>query len=74
MSKTITAIFDGQVLQPEKPLDLKPNQRYTIIITNDELTTVNEQINSSAEQNHVRNHKSFLNGYAPEDEGLYDDY
>ena len=22
----------------------------------------------------VRNHSAFLNGYAPEDEGLYDDY
>ena len=22
----------------------------------------------------IRNHKAFLNGYAPEDEGLYDDY
>ena len=22
----------------------------------------------------VRNHDAFLNGYAPEDEGLYDDY
>lgn len=82
MSKTITAIFDGKVLQPEKPLDLKPNQRYTITITNDELvrsrsagvSPIENQINSLPEQNHVRNHKSFLNGYAPEDEGLYDDY
>lgn len=22
----------------------------------------------------IRNHQAFLNGYAPEDEGLYDDY
>ena len=22
----------------------------------------------------IRNHNAFLNGYAPEDEGLYDDY
>jgi hypothetical protein len=22
----------------------------------------------------IRNHSAFLNGYAPEDEGLYDDY
>ena len=74
MSKTITAIFDGQVLQPEKPLDLKRNQRYTIIISNEELTTTENKVNSPAEEDKVRNHNSFLHGYAPEDEGLYDDY
>lgn len=71
---TITAIFDGKVLQPEKPLDLKPNQRYIITINNDELSAIEDQTNSLPEQNRVRNHKSFLNGYSPEDEGLYDDY
>ena len=75
MTKTITAIFDGKVLQPEKPLDLKENQRYTItIITNEELTTTEDSLNSLPEQNNIRNHNSFLNGYSPEDEGLYDDY
>ncbi len=33
MSKIITAIFDGETLHPETPLDLPPNQRYQIIIT-----------------------------------------
>jgi len=27
-----------------------------------------------ASQALIRNHSAFLNGYAPEDEGLYDDY
>ena len=74
MSKTITAIFDGRVLQPEKPLDLKRNQRYIITIANDESSTIEDQINSLPKQNYIGNHESFLNGYAPEDEGLYDDY
>ncbi|MEM8780818.1 MAG: hypothetical protein AAGF26_18525 [Cyanobacteria bacterium P01_G01_bin.49] len=28
----------------------------------------------STEIETIRNHNAFLNGYAPEDEGLYDDY
>lgn len=32
MSKTLTAIFDGDVLRPDSPLDLKPNTRYVITI------------------------------------------
>jgi hypothetical protein len=29
---------------------------------------------SGSERNLIRNHSAFLNGYASEDEGLYDDY
>lgn len=29
---------------------------------------------SESEADGIRNHSAFLNGYAPEDEGLYDDY
>jgi len=32
MTKTLTAVFDGQVLRPEGPVDLKPNARYQLII------------------------------------------
>jgi hypothetical protein len=32
MSQQITVVFDGQVLRPETPLDLKPNTRYVITI------------------------------------------
>jgi hypothetical protein len=28
----------------------------------------------TSETSSIRNHQAFLNGYAPEDEGLYDDY
>jgi hypothetical protein len=33
MYKVITAIFDGETLHPETPLELPLNQRYQIIIT-----------------------------------------
>jgi hypothetical protein len=32
MNKTVTAVFDGQVLRPDSPLDLEPNERYVITI------------------------------------------
>ena len=31
-SKTVTVLFDGKVLLPEKPLTLTPNQKYKITI------------------------------------------
>jgi|GEM_PF-4022758 len=33
MNKVITAIFDGETLHPETPLDLPPNQRYKITVS-----------------------------------------
>jgi predicted DNA-binding antitoxin AbrB/MazE fold protein len=32
MGTTLIAIYDGQVLRPEGPVDLKPNTRYQVII------------------------------------------
>jgi hypothetical protein len=32
MGKTVTAVFDGQVLRPDTPVDLKPNVRYRVTI------------------------------------------
>ena len=32
MSQTLTAVFDGNVLRPDSPLNLEPNTRYTITI------------------------------------------
>jgi hypothetical protein len=32
MDKTLTAVFDGEVLRPDSPLDLAPNTRYVITI------------------------------------------
>lgn len=32
MTKTLNAIFDGQVLRPDDPIDLKPNTRVRLTI------------------------------------------
>lgn len=32
MSRTVEAIFDGEVLRPEEPLELEPNTRVTITV------------------------------------------
>ena len=31
MSQTFTAVFDGDVLRPDAPLNLRPNNRYILI-------------------------------------------
>ena len=31
MSQTFTAVFDGDVLRPDSPLNLRPNNRYFVI-------------------------------------------
>ena len=35
MIKTLTAIYDGEALRPEDPLDLKPNVRYLVTVEHD---------------------------------------
>jgi hypothetical protein len=37
-------------------------------------TATKTEESSEPESTFIRNHSAFLNGYAPEDEGLYDDY
>jgi hypothetical protein len=37
MTKTLRAIFDGEVLRPEEPVDLKPNARYVVTIEREEV-------------------------------------
>lgn len=32
LQRTVTAIFDGEVLRPDEPLDLEPNTRVQITI------------------------------------------
>jgi predicted DNA-binding antitoxin AbrB/MazE fold protein len=38
MSRTIEAIFDGEVLRPDEPLELQPNTRVRITIETSTLT------------------------------------
>jgi len=37
MSKTLHVIFDGKVLRPEGPVDLKPNTHYVVTIEREEI-------------------------------------
>ncbi|AFZ48665.1 hypothetical protein Cyast_2723 [Cyanobacterium stanieri PCC 7202] len=64
MAQLITVIYDGEVLKPKTNITLSKGKEYKIQIIEDLI------------QNHTpeRNHQSFLNGYASEDEGLYDEY
>ncbi|MBV8858881.1 MAG: antitoxin family protein [Acidobacteria bacterium] len=32
MSKTVEAVFDGEVLRPDEPIDLEPNTRVRVTI------------------------------------------
>lgn len=32
MTRTVTAVFDGETLRPSSPVDLEPNTRYLITI------------------------------------------
>ena len=36
MNKSVRAVFDGEVLRPEEPVDLKPNARYVVTIEREE--------------------------------------
>ncbi|MBI2877025.1 MAG: antitoxin family protein [Candidatus Tectomicrobia bacterium] len=36
MTKTLRAVFDGAVLRPDEPVDLKPNTRYVVTIEREE--------------------------------------
>ena len=42
MTRTLTAVFDGEVLRPDGTLDLKPNARYRVTVE-DEIEMAEEQ-------------------------------
>lgn len=58
-------VYAGETLQlPESVVKQVGPGRWRIIIE-----PIDEELNAP-----VRGHSAFLHGYAPEDEGLYDDY
>ena len=61
------AIYEAGVLRPLTPLGLQEHQVVSLAIS-----TESEAADALGEV--VRDHSAFLNSYAPEDEGLYDDY
>ncbi len=44
MDRTVTAVFDGEVLHPDLPLDLEPNTRYVLIIQSEPVGTAVEDV------------------------------
>ena len=63
------AIYEAGVLRPLTPLELDEHQIVSLSIS-----TASEQAAAGAKAEPIRDHSAFLNSYAPEDEGLYDDY
>jgi predicted DNA-binding antitoxin AbrB/MazE fold protein len=43
MVKTLRAIFDGTVLRPDEPVDLKPNTRVVVTIETEESAPAGEE-------------------------------
>jgi predicted DNA-binding antitoxin AbrB/MazE fold protein len=67
MTFHINAIYEAGVLRPLSPVPLEEHQVVSLSIS-----AASEQ--TSSPEQPVREHTAFLNSYAPEDEGLYDDY
>lgn len=70
-SKLTELTFDIQ-LQPGEPLSL-PKDAGEIVGPGHWVVSI-RPAEDAAEPDFIRDHSAFLNSYAPEDEGLYDDY
>ncbi len=44
MARTLTVLYDGEVLRPEESLDLQPNTRYRITIEEDSARTAVDEM------------------------------
>ena len=60
------AIYEAGVFRPLTPLNLEERQVVSLAIST--------SAEGRSQDDLVRDHSAFLNSYAPEDEGLYDDY
>jgi hypothetical protein len=72
MQATITRLSYEVELAPGETLQL-PQRIVDSVGPGQWLVTI-EPIPQEAPAHRVRGHSAFLNSYAPEDEGLYDDY
>ena len=43
MAKTLRALFDGEVLRPDVPVDLKPNTRYVVTVEREDSETPSDE-------------------------------
>jgi predicted DNA-binding antitoxin AbrB/MazE fold protein len=69
MTLHANAIYEGGVLRPLTPLELAEHQVVSLSIS-----VGSDQAATESSDVLVRDRSAFLNSYAPEDEGLYDDY
>lgn len=70
MKSTLVNITYEIEIQPGEKLTL-PSSLVNKLEPGKWIITIQQKL---TEIDPIRNHSSFLNGYAPEDEGLYDDY
>jgi len=70
-SKLSEITFDVQ-LQPGESLSL-PKEMADVVGPGHWIVSI-RPAKSGSSRSATRDHTAFLNGYAPEDEGLYDDY
>jgi hypothetical protein len=70
MQNELTTLTYEIELKPGEKLNL-PESILENITTGRWVITIQQKVEESQS---TRNHDAFLNGYAPEDEGLYDDY
>ena len=48
MTTTIQAVFDGEVLRPDRPLKLEPNTRVTLVVTTPDVSEPSESFLDTA--------------------------
>lgn len=72
MQSKLPAVTYDVHLQPGEPLTL-PEGAAAIVGPGRWLVSI-QPADEAADSESIRDHTAFLNSYAPEDEGLYDDY
>jgi hypothetical protein len=74
----ITQLMKTSIINITYEIELRPGEKLTLPSSLvDKIGAGNWVITiqpKSTEPDIIRNHNAFLNGYSPEDEGLYDDY
>jgi hypothetical protein len=71
METKLTELVYDVRLRPGEPLSL-PKDAAAIVGPGHWLVSIRPALDAT--DNQIRDHAAFLNSYAPEDEGLYDDY
>lgn len=71
-SKVTEIIYDIQ-LQPGEVLSL-PKDAKPILGPGHWLVSIKPADTAESQSGFIRNHSAFMSSFAPEDEGLYDDY